>query len=109
MSKKISPDFLVGYFSDGFDLPYLKARAEKNKIKLELGVDGSQPIFSRGIGTTARIKGIVHVDILRFIRTVYSQYMTSETLSLNEVAKEFLEDTKKPFKFKHSSKIKEKD
>src|SRR3989338_4366988 len=22
--KKISPDFLVGYFSDGFDLPYLK-------------------------------------------------------------------------------------
>src|SRR3989338_3951031 len=27
--KKISPDFLVGYFSDGFDLPYLKALSEK--------------------------------------------------------------------------------
>jgi len=107
--RKISPDFLVGYFSDGFDLPYLKARAEKNKIKLQLGIDGSQPIFSRGISTTARIKGIVHVDILKFIRTVYSQYMNSETLSLNEVAKEFLGDTKKPFTFKHSSKLKGKD
>ena len=107
--RKISPDFLVGYFSDGFDLPYLKARAEKNQIKLQLGIDGSQPIFSRGISTIARIKGIVHVDILKFIRTVYSQYMSSETLSLNEVAKEFLGDTKKPFTFKHSSKLKGKD
>ena len=39
--------------------------------------------------------GIVHVDILKFIRTAYAQYMKSETLSLNEVAKEFLGDTKK--------------
>ena len=38
--KKISPDFLVGYFSDGFDLPYLKARAEKYNVKLSLGLDG---------------------------------------------------------------------
>src|SRR3989344_5406557 len=45
--KKISPDFLVGYFSDGFDLPYLKARAEKFNVKLSLGLDGSQPKFSR--------------------------------------------------------------
>jgi len=103
--KKISPDFLVGYFSDGFDLPYLKARAEKHKIKLSLGVDQSQPKFTRGINLTARINGIVHIDILKFIRTAYAQYMKSETLSLNEVAKEFLGDTKKNFEFKHSSKL----
>ena len=103
--KKISPDFLVGYFSDGFDLPYLKARAEKFNVKLSLGLDGSQPKFSRGINITAKINGIVHIDILKFIRSVYSQYMQSETLSLNEVAKEFLGDTKKEFKHKHSSKI----
>src|SRR3989338_6742073 len=103
--KKISPDFLVGYFSDGFDLPYLKARAEKLNVKLSLGLDGSQPKFSRGINITAKINGIVHIDILKFIRSVYSQYMQSETLSLNEVAKEFLGDTKKEFKHKHSSKI----
>ena len=104
-AKKISPDFLVGYFSDGFDLPYLKARAEKFNVKLSLGLDGSQPKFSRGMNIVAKINGIVHIDILKFIRSVYSQYMQSETLSLNEVAKEFLGDTKKDFKLKHSSKI----
>lgn len=105
--RNISPDFLVGYYSDGFDLPYIKARAEKYQIKLNLGLDESQPRFSRGINITARINGIVHVDILKFIRTAYAQYMKSETLSLNEVSKEFLGDTKKDFKFKESSKLTE--
>jgi DNA polymerase elongation subunit (family B) len=95
--RKISPDFLVGYFSDGFDLPYIKSRAEKHKIKLSLGLDNSQPKFTRGINTTGKIKGITHIDLLKFIRTSYSQYMQSETLSLNEVSKEFLGDTKKDF------------
>ena len=108
-TKKISPDFITGYFSDSFDLPYLKARAEKNNIKLSLGTDGSQPVFSRGISQTAKIKGIVHVDLLKFIRTAYAQYMKSETLSLNEVSKEFLGDSKKSFKHQHSSNIKEQD
>lgn len=108
--KKISPDFLVGYFSDGFDLPYIKARAQKHNIKLNLGLDRSQPKFSRGTTATGRINGIVHVDLLKFIRTTYAQYMQSETLSLNEVAKEFLGDTKKVFdQSKHSSELEEKD
>ncbi len=95
--RKISPDFLVGYFSDGFDLPYLKARAEKNKIKLSLGLDNSQPKFYRSTITIGKIKGIVHVDLLKFIQAVYSQYMQSETLSLNEVSKEFLGEKKHKF------------
>ncbi len=107
--RKISPDFLVGYYSDGFDMPYLKARAEKHNVKLNLGLDESQPRFSRGVNVTARVDGIVHVDLLRFIRTAYAQYMKSETLSLNEVAKEFLGDSKKEFKFKDSSKLTEKN
>jgi len=103
--KEISPDFITGYFSDGFDLPYIKARADKHKIRLDLGIDGSSIKFSRGVTTTARINGIVHIDLLRFIQSVYSQYMSSETLSLNEVANEFLGEGKKEFEFKHSSKI----
>jgi DNA polymerase I/DNA polymerase-2 len=103
--KKISPDFITGYFSDGFDLPYLKARADKNKVKLDIGIDGSSIKFSRGIMTTGKINGIVHIDLLRFIETAYSQYMSSETLSLNEVANEFLGESKKDFEHKHSSKI----
>ena len=107
--KEQKPDILSGYFSDGFDLPYLKARAEKHKIKLSLGLDGSQPRFSRGNQLVGKIKGIIHIDLLRFIRTVYSQYMQSETLSLDDVAYEFLGDRKKDFDIKHSSVLKEGD
>ncbi len=108
--KDISPDFLTGYFSDGFDLPYLKARADKHKIKLPLGIDESQPRFSKGRGlSSGKIKGIVHVDLLRFIKTTYSQYMKSETLSLDEVSKEFLGNKKKEFEIKHSSKLNDMD
>ena len=107
--KEVSPDFLTGYFSDGFDLPYLRARAQKNKVNLSLGLDGTQPKFYRGTMTTGKINGITHIDLLRFIQTAYAQYLHSETLSLNEVAKEFLGDTKKDFEFKHSSKIQEKE
>lgn len=103
--KKISPDFLVGYFSDGFDLPYLKERADHLKIPLNLGLDNTKPKFYRGNVPTGKISGIVHIDLLKFIQTAYSQYMQSETLSLNEVSKEFLGDSKKEFKIKHSSKI----
>jgi len=95
--KKYDPDILVGYFSDGFDLPYLRARAEKNNMKLSLGIDNSQPIFSRGRLLTGRIKGIIHIDLLRFIKNAYSQYLQSETLSLNEVASELLGEKKTEF------------
>lgn len=107
--KKISPDFIVGYFSDGFDMPYLKARAEENGVKLSLGLDGSQPVFHRGAVLTCKIDGIVHIDLLKFVDTAYSQYMQSETLSLNDVAKEFLGDNKKEFGFKGLSEMAESD
>jgi DNA polymerase I len=73
--KKLSPDFLVGYFSDGFDLPYLRARADRLKVPLTLGLDNSRPRFHKGILPTGRLSGIVHVDLLKFIQTAYSQYM----------------------------------
>lgn len=106
---KYNPDILAGYFSDGFDLPYLKARAEKNKIKLSLGLDNSQPSFSRGRIMSGKIFGIVHADIFRFIETAYSQYLQSETLSLNEVASELLGEKKKEFDFSKLGKMKEGD
>jgi DNA polymerase elongation subunit (family B) len=107
--KQYNPDMLVGYFSDGFDLPYLRARAEKNKIKLSLGLDGSQPSFARGRITSGKVLGIVHTDIFRFIETAYSQYLQSETLSLNEVASELLGEKKSEFDFSKLGKMKEND
>jgi DNA polymerase elongation subunit (family B) len=106
--KEISPDILVGYFSDGFDMPYLKARAEKLGVKLALGLDNSKPNFTRGRVTSSSIFGIVHIDLFRFIETVLSQYLQSETLGLNEVSKELLGEGKKDFdKSKRTGKIKE--
>jgi DNA polymerase I/DNA polymerase-2 len=107
--KELEPDILVGYFSDGFDLPYLRARAEYNKIKLAIGLDSSQPNFARGRISSGKICGIIHVDLFRFIDTVYSQYLQSETLGLNDVASELLGEGKKEFAHKHSSKLKEEE
>ncbi len=103
--KRFSPDFLVGYFSDGFDLPYLRDRADQFNVNLGVGIDNSKPKFYRGSIQTGKIKGIIHIDLLRFIQTAYAQYMSSETLSLDEVAKEFLGDEKKPFQHRHSSLV----
>ncbi len=105
--KAENPDILTGYFSDGFDLPYLKARAEKNKVKLALGTDSSQPSFARGRIPSASISGIIHVDLFRFIGTAYSQYLQSETLGLNEVASELLGEGKKEFEHKNSKQMKQ--
>ncbi len=105
--NKENPDILVGYFSDGFDMPYIKSRAEQLGVKLSLGVDNSKPVFSRGKITSSSIFGIVHVDLFRFVETVFSQYLQSETLGLNEVSLELLGEGKKDFDFKHSSKVKE--
>lgn len=107
--NKYSPDILTGYFSDGFDLPYIKAAAEKNKIKLNLGVDGKGPTFSRGRIPAGKISGIVHIDLYRFIKSVFSQYLQSETLSLNEVAKELVGEEKEDFDFKKLGNMQDKD
>jgi len=107
--RQYNPDILAGYFSDGFDLPYLRARAEKNNIRLKIGIDDSQPRFSRGRVLTGKIKGIVHIDLLRFIRNAYSQYMQSETLSLNEVSKELLGDKKLEFSPLETARSKKPD
>jgi len=107
--KDYEPDILTGYFSDGFDMPYLKQVSSKNKIRLSLGVDGCEPIFSKGRIPFSKIKGIVHIDLFRFVDSVFSQYLQSETLSLNEVAGELIGKNKKEFNFESLSTMEEKD
>ncbi len=107
--KEISPDMLVGYFSDGFDMLYLRSRAEKNNVKLTLGLDNKQPIFARGRIPSAQICGIVHVDLFRFIESVYFQYLQSETLGLNDVASEILGEGKHDFEKKDGKRLKEEE
>lgn len=89
------PLFLIGYNSDGFDMEYIKTRAKKYGISLNLGWDGSE-VESRRSGRyqSSRIRGTMHVDIYRFIRTALSQKMKTETYDLNSVANELLGEKK---------------
>ena len=107
--RKENADLFAGYFSDGFDLQYLKARAEKFKIKLDLGLTNENVKFSRGRIASGYISGMIHVDLFRFIETVFSQYLQSETLGLNEVAQELLGEGKRDYKLKHSKQVKEEE
>ena len=94
------PDFLVGYYSDGFDFPQLKERARKYKIKLDLGADGSNVNFSKkGRTKSSKISGIVHLDIYKFISTIMAGSLHLDSYSLDMVSNEILGDGKLSMNF----------
>jgi len=107
--READADVLAGYFSDGFDLPYLKARADFHKVTLDLGVNERNPTFARGRIPSGKIVGLVHVDLYRFVDAVFSQYLQSETLSLNEVASELVGSKKEDFDFSKLGNMKDED
>jgi len=92
--RNYRPDFIVGYFSDAFDLPYLRMRAEKHDIKLDLGLDWSNINFIRGMIPSSKITGIVHLDLYKFVNNIIAYILKSETISLNDVAKELIGEEK---------------
>ena len=97
--KEYSPDYITGYFSDGFDFPYIKLRAEELNVILNLGVDGSSVIIKKektGF-SSAKIKGIPHLDMYRFISRIMGGGLRIDTFNLNTVAKEILSEKKLDF------------
>ena len=92
--ESYKPDIITGYFSDGFDLPYIKTRADKYKVKLDLGLDFSELKIERRRDTTAEITGIAHLDIFKFIRKIVSGTLETESYSLSSVAYEMLGEKK---------------
>ncbi|MEM1578773.1 MAG: DNA-directed DNA polymerase [Archaeoglobaceae archaeon] len=58
--KHYDPDVIVGYNQDAFDWPYIKKRAEKLKIPLSIGRDGSVITFRGG---RPKIAGRLNVDL----------------------------------------------
>jgi DNA polymerase I/DNA polymerase-2 len=92
--RKEKPDYLVGYFSDGFDMPYLKENAKKHKLKLALSLDNSEVVMQKGKISSAKTSGICHIDLFRFIENFVAPSLHSETLTLNEVAKEIIGEEK---------------
>ncbi len=83
------PDVLVGYFSDSFDLPYLKTRADKHGIPFDIGTDYSAPRLTRTT-SAKRIRGIAHIDMFKAVKHVLGEEITTDSFSLEEVAQKML-------------------
>lgn len=89
-----APDMLVGYFTDGFDFPYIVERAKINKVKLDIGLDYSALEIRGKTQSEAKITGIAHLDIFKFIRRVIGRSMKTDSFSLDAVSKELLGENK---------------
>ncbi|MBW2975277.1 DNA-directed DNA polymerase [Candidatus Woesearchaeota archaeon] len=93
--NEYQPDILTGYFSDEFDLPYIKARADKYRIKLDIGLDFSElKVKKAGSSVTSNITGINHLDIFKFIKKIKRSSMDTSSLSLDAVSSELLDEKK---------------
>jgi len=99
------PDVIVGYFSDGFDLPYIKARAEKYKINLELGPYNSPIIIRKGMMPSAEIAGIIHLDLFKFIRKIMGRSLETDSFDLDSVAKELVDESKDKIDFDEMNRV----
>lgn len=88
------PDILAGYYSDGFDLPYIKTRCDKHKIALDLSWDHSEMKLGKGERNQCQFNGLVHIDVLSFIRMVIGRSMETDSFSLDAVSEELLGEHK---------------
>lgn len=85
--KEQDPDYIVGYFSDGFDIPYIRTRAEKNKVDIDKEIGGLEGGKKRTKKSETRI---IHIDIFQFIRTIMGYTLKTESFDLSSVAKEII-------------------
>ena len=85
--NEFRPDILVGYNSDS-GLGYIKKRADKYKIDMNLGADLS-PIKVSKKGRTS-IFGIVHIDLYNFIKNILAESLEAEDYDLEYISYELL-------------------
>ncbi len=88
-----TPDIITGYFTDGFDFPYIKTRSDLHNVKLNIGKDYSN--LDHGKLTDKRdsetkIAGLLHIDIFKFVKNIFGKDLKIESLSLDSVAAELI-------------------
>ena len=91
--NSFSPEILTGYFSDGFDLPYIQKRCEVNQIRFNAG---KGLLIRRSNTTEVKLTGIIHLDILKFIKQIFGLDLRIESFSLDTVAEKLLGSKKHP-------------
>ncbi|MCE5215066.1 MAG: DNA-directed DNA polymerase [Methanobacterium sp.] len=90
--KSENPDIITGYNTDVFDFPYIRDRAARLGVTLDLGVDGSELKFMRrGFANSAVIKGLIHVDLYPSMR----RYLQLDRYTLERVYLEIFDEEKK--------------
>ncbi len=86
-------EIITGYFTDGFDFPYIKTRANIHNLKLDLGKDYSELDTGKITDlkdSETRIAGILHIDIFKFIKNIFGKDLKIESFSLDAVSNELL-------------------
>ena len=92
--EKQKPDIITGYYSDGFDFPYIIARAKKYKIDLDLGLDYSVLKPKRGKTESIQLTGIIHLDVFKFVKKSLGRSLDTDSYSLDNVSAEILGEKK---------------
>jgi len=102
--EEFAPDILIGYYSDGFDLPYIKTRADKYNLDLDFGLDHSDLRIGGRDEKIAEITGFAHIDILKYIRKVAGKSaggLKTDILTLEAVSNEVLGESKTEVDIEH--------
>ncbi len=99
---RYAPDIIVGYNTDIFDFPYIQERAKKYKIDLKIGLNNSGLRIAAGDNKRVRIPGMIHIDMLRFMKKVAG---ISGGHSLDNVSKKLLNKEKKDIKLADMYKV----
>ncbi len=92
--RDTSPDFLVGYNSDGFDLKFISERAKVLKLKMDFGFFGRELRESEGSDFFLKIPGVVNLDLYKYLRRAGGRSLNVESYSLNDVSKYLLGEEK---------------
>lgn len=99
--QEYKPEILVGYFSDGFDLPYLKTRGSKHHLNFDFQVFSKTGFRSSEV----KVKGMIHLDMLKFIKQIFGLNLKTDTYTLDAVAQELLGHSKHKVNLDNLAKI----
>jgi len=94
--KEVKPDYLVSYYGDNFDFPFIFSRAKKYDVDLDLNVDGSRIRLSKN---KVGLVGIQHLDLYKFIKKNMAVNLQTDVLDLGSVCKEIIGEEKKEMDF----------